>query len=337
MARIPAIASAGLSAAGPSGTDSGPMPTLAEYVEVWSVAYNRPPWVSQRTADLRSRILRADVLPEFGAHRLDAITVPEVGRWQQRLLARGVSIGYARFVVTAFSAPLLAAYREGLIDRVATHQLRWPRRQFKRPDPYTPAETRRVIRWFHAHKPHYVPLVSLVALVGLRPSEACGLTWGDIDLEQGLVSIERARVNRVVGEPKTDRSRRRIRLPGEVLDVLRAMDQRGELVVTAEDGRPVASAGFSYHWRIACEGAGVRYRGFYRARSGFLTKAVNRGANLIHVSEYSGTSVHMLARHYVRWIGAHEVPGEPRRKRPNHRDAAISISPTLSKGRKPKR
>lgn len=314
------------------------MPTLTEYVARWDRAYNRPPWVSARTAQVRRQILASQVLPRFGALAIDQISVRDVSEWQQMLLGRGVSVGYARVVASAFAAPLAAALREGLVERVVVYGLTWPRRVWRRPDPYTPAEIRRLMAYFRARKPHYLPLVGLVAYAGMRPSEACGLAWSDVDLDHGVVQIERAAVNRVIGEPKTDRSRRRIRLPQAVLEILRDVrpTSESELVVTAEDGRPIASAAFSYHWKVGCEAVGVRYRGFYRARSAFLTRAVARGANLVHVSEYSGTSVDMLAKHYVRWLGTYDVPGEPAawRKRGPHRATPTGISPILPKAKR---
>lgn len=327
---------ADLSTLEPSGTDSRPMPTYGDYAAQWQRAYNRPPWVSARTAYLRDQILKTQVLPFFGDVPLDAIAVPDVVRWQQAMLSRGIGIGYAKFLATALAAPLKQAYREGLIPQVPTNGIRWPRRRSKNPDPYTPREMRRMINWFRAHNPQHLPLVILVARVGMRPSEACGLLWSDVDLDHGYITIERSSVDRQVGETKTDRSRRRVRVVDEVLEVLATTPRRSKFVVVASDGRPMPSTGFSYHWKKACEAAGVRYRGFYRARAGFLTRAVARGGNLIHVAQYSGTSVEMLSRHYVRWMGAQEIPGERVRKRAGHRAKRSIMSPTLFRTRGPK-
>ncbi|WP_338323369.1 hypothetical protein [Bifidobacterium bifidum] len=56
------------------------------------------------------------------------------------------------------------------------------------------------------------------ATLGLRPEEALGLEWSDIDLRGGLVRIRRGvqwvSGHEVVVEPKTDLSARELVLPG---------------------------------------------------------------------------------------------------------------------------
>ena len=59
----------------------------------------------------------------------------------------------------------------------------------------------------------------------MRQGEALGLRWEDVDLEAGVLSVrqtlERAGPQPRFGEPKTERSRRTIRLPGVVATALR--------------------------------------------------------------------------------------------------------------------
>lgn len=307
--------------------DAGPMtqmslfsPPFSQYVEKWDAAYNRAPWVTSHTAALRRGHLRLYVLPRWGAGPIEAITVAAVTEWQGEMLSRGLSVGYVKHVATSFSAVMAQAYRDGLIALSPLKGMKWPKRNSARPDPYTPTEIRRLVRWFKRWQPDSMPLIALVCLAGMRPSEACGLRWTDLDLESRTAKIERSAVNRVLGEPKTRRSRRRIRLTLEVVEVLRAADRRSEWVCTSPDGRQIASALWGgFHFRRACGMAGVRYRGFYRGRAAFMTNAAQKGANLLALSEYSGTSVRMLEDHYLRWLRVNEVPGESRRRRHNQR------------------
>jgi integrase len=68
-------------------------------------------------------------------------------------------------------------------------------------------------------------LFVVIALLGLRRSEALGLQWSDIDLDRGILSV-RTGLHRVAGElqlmeTKTRRSRRTIPLPAFAADALR--------------------------------------------------------------------------------------------------------------------
>ena len=90
------------------------------------------------------------------------------------------------------------------------------------------------------------PLWRFLAMTGCRRGEALGLTWPDLDIENGRVAIRRALVP-IDGtlretEPKTKRGRRLIALDGETVAVLRA--------------RQPASSKSSRHWARAGSTAG---------------------------------------------------------------------------------
>ncbi len=70
------------------------------------------------------------------------------------------------------------------------------------------------------------PMFIIMTTVGIRPGEAAGLCWDDLDLDAGLMAVRRAvRLENgrpvLVEELKTDRSRRTITLPTIAVDALR--------------------------------------------------------------------------------------------------------------------
>ena len=74
------------------------------------------------------------------------------------------------------------------------------------------------------------PLWRFLAMTGCRRGEALGLTWPDLDIENGRVTIRRALVpvdrRLVETEPKTKRGRRLIALDAETVAVLREQATR---------------------------------------------------------------------------------------------------------------
>ena len=81
-----------------------------------------------------------------------------------------------------------------------------------------------------SRKQRLYPLWRFLAMTGCRRGEALGLTWRDLDIEGGRVTIVRALVpingRLVETEPKTKRGRRLIALDGETVAVLRQQAAR---------------------------------------------------------------------------------------------------------------
>lgn len=108
---------------------------------------------------------------------------------------------------------------------------------------------------------YYAPLVLAIA-TGLRIGEICGLKWEDIDFEGKTLIVNRtaARLNGdvVLKDPKTRSSRRMIRLPDSVVEVLRGLPRENDLLFPGKNGRPARPVTVSAWIRRLCRRLGYK-------------------------------------------------------------------------------
>jgi len=132
--------------------------------------------------------------------------------------------------------------------------------------------------------------------VGLRQSEALGLRWADVNLDAGTLSVRRG-LHRVKGrgvvfeEPKSERSRRTLALPGQLVEALRVqraaqLTERmaagplwddGDLVFAQPNGRPVDPKADYQAWKDLLTEAGVREARLHDARHTAATLLLTQG------------------------------------------------------------
>jgi integrase len=144
------------------------------------------------------------------------------------------------------------------------------------PEPLDVAECKRVLAAAEGRR-NAARWTDALAL-GLRQSEALALQWRDIDLDARRLSVRRG-LHRVPGEglvftePKTDRSRRTIALPGPLIEALREHRvrqdeerevagtewQEGDLVFAQPNGRPLDKHSDYEAWCALLQDAGVRH------------------------------------------------------------------------------
>jgi integrase len=169
---------------------------------------------------------------------------------------------------------------------------------------WTEAELRAFLRAAEGHP--LGPLFLLLAGTGLRWSEAAGLAWKDLDLEAGLVRVERS-LHRVRGEwvttpPKTASGARTISLPPQVIQVLRrhrrhAVEaalasgrpwQEDGLVFCRPDGQPLHHRRVLEAFRRLCRRAGVENIGLHGLRHLHASALLTGGLGLAEVSRRLG-------------------------------------------------
>jgi integrase len=205
------------------------------YAEEWYVVYKKPHIASSNAKTYRC-ILDAHILPVFEDRQLRSIRKAELQVFVNERAALKES--YVKKIVMIIKQIFRAAMDDGIIDRDPSARLIMPARQrddasantYIKPRPgYEPrraltgAENEAVLHSIGS-EPNGI-WVALLYYLGLRPGEALGLRWGDIDFKARLVHIERdvdysVGPNGQIGALKNERSYRYVPAPIELITML---------------------------------------------------------------------------------------------------------------------
>lgn len=308
--------------------------TLREYVRGWLADHD----ASQSTVDAHETRLRVHVFGAFGDLRLSDITADEVRRWHKRDLT-SLAPSTRKAVVTSFSSVMATAVRQRLIPSnpvgpEVIKRRRSPARKF------VPLEAEQVVAIRNALPPRYRILATLGAGLGLRQGEVFGLSFDDLDVDKGLVTVRRQ--VKVLGSgsrlvfafPKggEDHPIRQVPLPSSVVQAVEdylneypakavalpwesatARPVTTSLIVTSREGKPlnrnyVNGAIF----KPALRAAGVpdtRENMMHGLRHFYASTLLDSGENIRAVAEYLGhsdpsftlrTYAHVMQRSHLR-------------------------------------
>jgi integrase len=193
--------------------------TLTEYLESWLAAKQD---VAIRTLkDYRDR-LRLHVIPLLGHQRLDQLRTEDIQQISAKMVERGLG-RTIRYTYAILKQALGRAVRLGYLTRNPAEYVILPRQSRSEMKVLTPAQVNLFLEVTAGH-----PLRTLwcvLVTTGLRPGEALGLKWTDLD--DSRVRVQRAvaqddKNGFYLSETKTDKSRRSVRLPAIALAALEA-------------------------------------------------------------------------------------------------------------------
>lgn len=160
---------------------------FGDYFATWLAGHK--PFVQPGTwADYR---VHGDkrLIPEFGDKRLDEIATADVREWLAEASASGL---YSPKTLNNALGVLVVCLNTAADDRLIQTN---PAARVKRlPAAHLEREYLRldeIDRYLDACSAAYRPLAELLVTCGLRISEALGLTWADIDLRRGAITVIR--------------------------------------------------------------------------------------------------------------------------------------------------
>ncbi len=157
---------------------------------------------------------------------------------------------------------------------------------------------------------------------GLRPAEAVAIKWQDIDLNNGIITVQRSMSNRkIVERTKTRKVRPRLIHP-EVLDILRSIP-RGlpnvYLFINPNSGKPYLTDSLQKLWKAACKAVDVDIELYQATRHSVASMAASSGVSIAIIKEVLGhtdirttqkySHVDVLAQSQV--FAAQEKPDNP--------------------------
>jgi integrase len=131
---------------------------------------------------------------------------------------------------------------------------------------------------------------------GMRRGELLGLQWQDVDLDRGVIRVQRQLVeiggHMELGDVKTSAGRRRIDLPAETTTILRELKAgaNSSFVFADKCGKPLIGARVSRRFKDAIRSAGVPEISFHEMRHTHATLLLIAGISPKVVQERLGHS-----------------------------------------------
>ena len=195
------------------------------------------------------------ISPALGRLRLKALTPPHIQGFYRGRLDSGLSPATVQKIHVVLHKALSQAVKWSLIPRNVTEAATAPRPSPKEMRPLSAEEVRKFLG--DASGDHLEALWVLAVHTGMRQGELLALKWKDVDLEAGKVSVRRTLTREsghyTLGEPKTKKSRRTVKLTGAATDALKdhlsrqmdEIDRLGDLyrdqglVFTSNSGAPL--------------------------------------------------------------------------------------------------
>lgn len=286
--------------AGPVATK---VPTLAEYSKYWLREIVKPNLAPGSYVTYEA-VVRLYLVPGLGPKRLDKLRSSDVQTWingvrrtcqccaqgkderrppaKRRCCALGkccqdlpspLSVSHLRRVLRTL---LSQAITDGHLTRNVATLVKLPPVRARKKQAWSSDEARRFLESAREDADPLYAAYALVLVLGLRKGEMLGLTWGNIDVEAGELTIDlqlqRIGHELLHRETKTPGSNATLPLP-EICTValeLRRVEQdevrlaageawhQSDFIFTTRYGTPMEPRNFNRFWNRRCDAAGVR-------------------------------------------------------------------------------
>ena len=266
--------------------------TVAGWLTMW-LAHHLSRDLSPNTVEQYRSIVETHLIPAFGRVRLKALTPADVEAMLGRKAESGLSSSTCMRIRSVLQMALHRAQVEGHVHRNVAELARRPRVTHEERKSLSVDEAQRLLAAVQGTS--LDAALTVMLLHGLRPGEAMGLTWDDIDFDGRVLrvrrSLKREPAGLRLGGVKTAKSDRPLAMPTPVLKALRRRKvQQAEELLRAGVGSPPDNLVFT-----TAAGTPIDPSNLRRA----LNKAT-QAANLGHWNPYE-------LRHSCTLVGITEV------------------------------
>jgi integrase len=284
--------------------------TVGQFLEKWLSAKGT---LSTKTREHYAEFVHKHFVPALGALPLAKLSPMHIQSYYAEKLASGRRDGRGGLSAQSvllqhrvLRQALEQAVKWQLLFRNPTDGVEPPRPGEKEMGVLTVAQTAQLLEAADGTR-LYLPIMIAVA-TGMRRGEVLGLRWRDLDLDGRLVFIRQA-IQRTEGgiefkQPKTQKSRRSVKLPPVLIEELRRHRatqaaerellgkgyQDHDLVIAQADGTPFPPNAFTHAFTALMAKTGLPRIRFHDLRHGHATHLLLMGTNVKVVSERLGHS-----------------------------------------------
>ncbi len=271
--------------------DNGIVPpsqiTVGVVVEGWLEELREE--VSLRTWINRESIVRHHIIPTLGDKKLEQLSDKDIRGLYKSRLSLGLSSATVKRIHIILTQTMRFAQREKFISRNPLENVKAPREVRKEPEILTTAQVKHLLEIVRGDR--FELAYVLGATMGLRIGECLALRHEDVHLDNGTISIRHTLWRGETWNPKTDRSRRTLKLPKIALETFQRhrIKQEGWLFPTCNDNPVDPSNFWTCSWQPMLERAGLPSTiSYHKLRHGAVSFLLSQGVPVPIVSKYAG-------------------------------------------------
>ncbi len=188
-------------------------------------------------------------------------------------------------------------------------------------DSFSLDEVQRILQTFRLHPLYfrYHDFVLMLMTFGLRPSEAIGLQWKDINFTQRTITIAESLSRTGEGSRRARHGRKNgtitvLNLPDDIYIMLEGRftptASPNDLIFTSPTGKPIDDGNFAQRiWKPLLKQAGIPHRPPYNCRHSMASHAIDQGLTLPETAYLLGhKDTTMVSKVYGHMVNRPEVP-----------------------------
>ena len=176
--------------------------------------------VRRKTFVQYESVVRCHLAPALGRLKLVSLTPAHVRAFYRKKLDSGLAPRTVQYIDVTRHKALKQAVMDGLIPRNVTEAVKSPQALRKEIKPLNFAQIKALLS--AAHGDRLEALYVCAIHTGLRRSEILGLKWTDVDLEAGVMSVQRSLdTNGTFNPPKLNKSRRTVKLTDQAIEAIK--------------------------------------------------------------------------------------------------------------------
>lgn len=272
--------------------------TIREVSVLWKA--DKKQYVKQSTLSAYTLILENHILPEFG--EMQQLSETEVQEFALRKLQDGLSQKSVKDMLIVLKMVQRYGAKKGLLP-IVEWSVKYPTEQKKQElEVLSIAHQRGIMRYVRDNFTFRNLGIFICLSTGMRIGEVCALKWGDIDLNQETISVNRTieriyviengerHTELVIGSPKTKNSIREIPMSHELLRLVRPLKKvmNDDYFILTNEEKPTEPRTYRNYYKQLLRRLNIPDLKFHGLRHSFATRCIESQCDYKTVSVILG-------------------------------------------------